>query len=159
MLIAMTKQMKQTKQTKQTLQSAGFVLALALLAACERAPDFDSGYPNVLTITQAEFAHTPSVTPPERYERTVRLPDIWSGDNRFDRSPQGWYRITVAPRGLPGSYSVVFVKFTQNIEVYFNGALIGESDPSNTHPVNFNRPFMFRIPFRSSVNALSPHVG
>ena len=124
-----------------------FVIGLFCVSGCaiERS-EFQPPHPSVLIYTEAEFAHADSEQPPGVYGPPQTLPDIWSGDKRFDTSPVGWYRFNL-PDGKPEEpWAVMLAKFTQNIEVYFNGELIGRTAAPDEMPINFNRPFQFLLP-------------
>ena len=122
-----------------------YLTAAACCAADQPAP-WQSIHPSVQVFTEAPFSHTDVRTPPGFYGSPRVLPDIWSGDRRFDHSPSGWYRFDLPATVPEEPWSILLAKFTQNVEVFFNGKLIGQTAPSGEEPVNFNRPFLFSLP-------------
>jgi len=100
--------------------------------------------------SNAKFILSDQYSIPTDYESIVEIPDFWHKTDRFETSAVGWYRIDIPPKTETGTYSVFLPKFTQNIELYFNGELIGASGTVNqttgSMPINWNRPHLFLIP-------------
>ena len=114
------------------------MVCLLFLAGCSQAVD------SAQIIDQAHFVHADD---PQAFttSRPVTLHDSWREDGRHQDGLVGWYRFSLGA-AQDQQMAVLFVKFTQNIEVYFNGHYVGTSDPTDEHPVNWNRPFQFQLP-------------
>ncbi|MEM7097660.1 MAG: ATP-binding protein [Pseudomonadota bacterium] len=96
--------------------------------------------------TQAQFHHGDAQSHELQPAQSMSLPDAWRSDGRDQISLIGWYRFDVGRLDRSNPQAVFVPKFTQNIEVYVNHQLIGQSNPTDAHVVNWNRPFMFPIP-------------
>lgn len=105
---------------------------------------------NFTIYSEASFRLSDQTDIPASYDAVVEIPDFWHKTDRYETSAVGWYRVDVPPKKEGGTYSVFFPKFTQNLDVYFNGELIGSSGSvdkvTGSMPINWNRPHLFLIP-------------